>query len=110
MGDVRKVNLKPREVMGGSPSVAHTKGTPSRSAIWVATMVAALWLVPVMATAPRWITRSVCEPATSGLGSLSATMYLSFAPPSDLTPPCSLTRSQESWKPFQVRGPQAERG
>src|SRR2546426_355845 len=54
MGDVRNVYLKPREVISGSTSVAHTKGTPSRSAIWVATMVAALWLVPVMATQPRW--------------------------------------------------------
>jgi hypothetical protein len=35
--------------------VAHPKGTPSRSAICVAAMVAALWLVPVMATQPRSI-------------------------------------------------------
>src|SRR5438552_1494776 len=110
MGDVRKVYLKPRLVISGSTSVAHTKGTPSRSAIWVATMVAALWLVPVMATQPRWITFSVCEPATSGLDSVSATMYFSLAPPRDLMPPCWLTRSQPSWKAFHVRWPQAALG
>src|SRR5256885_9649431 len=110
MGDVRKVYLKPREVISGSTSVAHTKGTPSRSAIWVATMVAALWLVPVIATQPRWITFSVCEPATSGLDSVSATMYFSLAPPMDLMPPRSLTRSQPSWKAFHVRWPQAALG
>ena len=99
--------LKPREVISGSTSVAQTKGTPSRSAIWVATMVAALWLVPVMATAPRPTTFSVWEPATSGFDSVSATMYLSLAPPIDLMPPCSLMRSQPSWNAFQVRWPQA---
>src|SRR5262245_14901287 len=96
--------------MSGSTSVAHTKGTPSRSAIWVATIVDALWFVPVMAAAPRWIAFSVWVPATSGLLSVSTTKGLSLAPPSDLMPPCSFTRSHASWKPFQVRCPHAAFG